>query len=153
MIFQFFRQIFHDPEFEKNQVELAEARSIISEYKEIIREKAQKNEQEKNKPDIEFIVLLWASIGLALSVAGNAIEKIPNDVMKISVVQEGIWLIIALVMLVFATINFLFALDLTMQYARIKSDNRYKVYSYTLSIGVFIVLVGLSLIAILDKAP
>ena len=153
MIFRLLRQIFQDSEFEQTRIELAEARKVLSEYKEIIHYRTKTVEEDKDKPDIEFITLLWASIGLAMIVAGNAAEKLPNDVMAISTIQEGIWLIIALVTTMFVVLNFLFAIDLTKNYANSKSDKRYLMYSQTLSIGILTLIIGLGLVAIFNGLP
>lgn len=151
MIFQLLRQFFRDPEFEQTKIELAEARSVLSEYKEIIRDQTRKAEEEKDKPDIEFITLLWASIGLAITVAGNAVEKIPNeDVMAIRTPQQLIWLFIALTMMMFVIANVIFATDLTKKYASFKPDKRYLRYSQWLSAGIIIFLIGASLLVLFD---
>ena len=153
MIFKLLRQYFHDSEYELTRIELAEARKILSEYKEIFRHQTQLVEEDRDKPDIEFIVLLWASIGLALTVVGNAVEKFPNNVMSIGTIQEVIWLVIALVMIVFVILNLLFAIDLTRKYAIFKSDKGYLMYYQTLSAGIIVVLIGLSLMAVFDGLP
>jgi hypothetical protein len=153
MIFQLLRQFFRDPEFEQTATELAEARRVLSEFKEIVREQNRKVEEEKDKPDIEFITLLWASIGFTTAIGGNAIEKIPNDVNLISTPQEVIWLIIVLTMVIFVISNTIFAVDLTRKYASYRQDKRYFMYSQELSTVIIVYLIGAVLLALLPGLP
>ena len=153
MIFHLLRQIFHDSEFEQTKIQLAEVRGVLSEYKEIIGEQTQKVQEEKDRPDIEFITLLWASIGIATVVGGNAVEKIPNDVRLISTPQEVIWLIIVFTMMMFIILNAIFAVDLTRTYTSSRQDKRYLIYSQTLSTAIIVFIVGATLLVLLNGLP
>jgi hypothetical protein len=153
MIFQLLRQIFRDSKFEQTKIQLAEARSVLSEYKEIVREQTQKVQEKTDKPDIEFITLLWASIGFATAIGGNAIEKIPTNVSLISTPQQVIWLIITLMLMMFVIVNTVFAVDLTKKYTSYKQDKRYVIYYQTLSTAIIVYIAGAILLVLLEGLP
>ena len=140
MIFYFLRQYLKDDEFEQNKVELSETRAVLKEYKNFIQkqEESEKNEKEKVNPD--FLVFVWATVGFAFLVFGEAAQNAITLKNNISI-PFYVWTILLVFSIGFIVFTSIFALGLTKKYANSKSNPEYITFAYYLIIGA-ILLVG-----------
>lgn len=152
IIFRFLREFLYDKELEDTKIQLAESKVLLAEYKDFIQKekKDQENEAEKNKVDPDFLVMIWASIGLALTIGAQAATELPkiasSNISNFGV-NEIVWLIIALYMVIYIVYNGLFAMSLTLDYAKSKKNYGYRDFATTLIIGIILIFVGIIVIA------
>src|SRR5687767_3502561 len=116
MLFTFLRQFLRDDEFESYRSELAETRKVLIELKEVLQKQNQLAGKESEKVDPDFLVLIWAYIGVAAAIFWTAIQMM-------LVLETNrqlpfyIWMLFAVCSAVFIFVNSQFALRLTEQYA------------------------------------
>lgn len=147
MIFNFLRKYLKDDEFERTKIELAETRQVLKEYKDFIL-KAQNNQanDEKEKVEPDFIVLMWASVGIAIRLfldTGNVALELKG---KVNEPLFYVWSAIALFAFYFIIMNTINIVKLTQTYAASKSDPSYKTYAWYLTTGV--IILGLAILVI-----
>lgn len=154
IIFRFLRQFLYDKDFEETKQQLIESKALLVEYKDFIqnekKEQESQTEVEKKKVDPDFLVMVWASIGLALTIGAQAASQLPkissNNISDFGV-NEIVWLIVALYMVFYIVYNGLFAMSLTLDYAKSKKNYGYRDFAITLITGIILLLVGIILIA------
>lgn len=149
MLFKFLRQYLWDDEFEQNKSQLEESQRLLSEYKTFIEKEKDKATIDKEKVDPDFLVMVWASLGIALSLGAYATGNLPksDEITPFSILSfniiEIVWLVIALLVVVFIILNGLFALELTLDYAKSKSQQGYKYYAWSLISLIIVIFIGL----------
>ncbi|MCB9758181.1 MAG: hypothetical protein H6753_07180 [Candidatus Omnitrophica bacterium] len=152
MLFKFLRQYFRDDEFEANKAQLAESKALLTEYRGFIQDqKSASEEEEKKKVDPDFLVMIWASIGLALTLgveAASNFPKVNSSSLKDFGVSEITWLIIAMYVIFYVVYNGIFAISLTFDYAKLKDDDRYQDFAKTLFAGIILLFIGVIVIAL-----
>jgi hypothetical protein len=150
MLFNFLRQYFKDEEFEQTKLQLKESHVLLNEYKKFIDKEKEQISQEKEKVDPDFLVMVWVSIGIALSIGVEAIKNLPKSNQPVEILKltpvEYIWLGITIYSVFFMAYNGMFALELTLRYANSKRGTGYKAYAVTLAIGIVLVFIGLVII-------
>lgn len=142
MIFNFLRQYLKDEEFEQTKIELAETRQILKEYKEFLTQLQNKGDQrERNEVDPSFLALMWASIGVGLSIFVSAGKKAVSLKDQLQThCEPWIWLALALFSFYFIFDNGRYVLALTKKYVQTKDDPIYKNYSRYLTMGVILIV-------------
>ena len=152
MIFKFLRQFLKDDEFEHTKIELAETKIVLKDYKEFIEAQKVGAKEENENVEPDFLVLLWAAVGLSLTLAVEVANELPKseDSIPMSTLtfDQGVWLVLTLVTGIFLIINTLFAIELTVRYAQSKTNRGYKVFAYSLIYGLALFVLGIILIAI-----
>ena len=149
MIFRLLRQYFRDDEFEANKAQLAESKALLTEYRDFIQDQKSASEEEKKKVDPDFLVMIWASIGLALTLSVEAVSNIPkidSNSIKGLGLTEVIWLVIALYTVFYVVYNGIFAMSLTLDYAKRKDNHGYRYFAITLISGIILIFIGLVVI-------
>ncbi|MCL4274812.1 MAG: hypothetical protein QY328_06575 [Anaerolineales bacterium] len=148
-MFPLLRRYFKDEEFEETKTQLAESKALLAEYKGfILKEKgAGHSENNIDKVEPDFLVIIWASIGLALSIGVEAVKNLSNPISTSFSITEITWAVIALYTVFYIIMNGLFAMNLTLDYAKSKLNNGYKTFAYTLIAGIALVFIGLMIIA------
>jgi len=139
MLFSFLRKYLKDDEFERTEVELAETKAVLKEYKDFIEQQKHQEKDEKEKVDSDFLTLIWASIGFAIAIFIDAGKSL------IEILKSGtyswpfyIWSVVLLFSVAFIAGNTTFALELTVKYAKSKSHGGYKQYAYYVVIGIIL---------------
>ncbi len=143
MLFRFLRQYLKDDEFDRTEVELAETKAVLKEYKDFIEQQKRQDKDEKEKVDSDFLVLVWATVGFGIYIfSSSAPEFIKLQNTKQFTLPLFIWLAFSIVSLVFAILNGWIALQLTEKYANSKSDPLYKLYALLVIAGATILVIG-----------
>jgi hypothetical protein len=141
MIFKFLRQYFRDEELEQTKSWLMEAKHQLVEYRESL---LKQSEDEKNKIDLNFLTLIWVSVGAVLALAENVADNLPKGgITSLSTPAEIAWFVLASVALVFILSNTIFALRLTLNYAKSKPDPGYKGFAYSLITVIAVIIICL----------
>ncbi len=145
MIFKFLRHFLRDNEFERINGQLSEIKNLLEG---IHQEQKRASQEERERVDPGFLALVWASIAVALAMGAEATTKFPKLRIGICLsLPQMVWAIIASAALLFSVVGLIIALQLTMDYAKSKSDFSYWVYAIALAIGILILDVGLVLLS------
>jgi hypothetical protein len=99
-------------------------------------------EDERNRVEPDFLALVWASVAAAIAVGGKAAEHAGPLIEGRFDVVRAVWLLLAMVALIFIAANGAFAIRLTRQYALGKHDSRYAVYATSLSATIVLFFLG-----------
>jgi hypothetical protein len=126
MIFNFLRKYLKDDEFEQTKIELAETRQVLKEYKEFltqIQNKSINDESEKVEPD--FLTLMWASVGVAITIFISAGQKVVElkELVNGQTPSVYVWIILALFSLYFIVATGVNAITLTKKICEVKTKS------------------------------
>ena len=151
LVFRFLRQFLYDKDFEDTKQQLSESKALLTEYRGFIQDQKSASDEEKKKVDPDFLVMIWASIGLALTLgveAASNFPKVNSSSLKDFGVSEITWLIIAMYVIFYVVYNGIFAISLTFDYAKLKDDSRYQDFAKTLFAGIILLFIGVIVIAL-----
>jgi hypothetical protein len=122
------------------------AKAVAAELEEDRRLRA---EDDRNRVEPDFLALVWASVAVALAVAGQAAGRaVPMNEGPPTVVK-AVWGVVALVAGLFVVTNVAFAIRLTRRYARSKSDSSYEFYAISLAFTIGVIVVGTAALVLL----
>jgi general stress protein CsbA len=143
MIFRFLRQYLHDPDFERSQADLAEAKILLTEYKQFIEEE-RKRSAEAVDPD--YLLFIWASIGFAFAAVVTA-AKVIGDPSVAGTVDYYVYWAWGLFAFLYGIANSVVVVILTRKYSATKSDREYLVHFWLTTIGVAALIIGFFILA------
>ena len=157
MIISFLRQFLPDRELEETQqelqatkTELAKSNKLLHEHKLFI-EKQSQAERERVEPD--FLFFIWTAISIALALGVDTATSIStNDHSQVVWTWEnGLWIAISLIAIVFAIINYPVAIKLTKQYALSKQNKDYNFFALSISWGLGLIIVLVLTISLISS--
>jgi hypothetical protein len=158
MLFRLLRTYLRDEEFVETSTKLQRATTLLAEYEQTLKafqevhlntitrllqeERTARLAEEKEKVELDFIVIVFGSIALALTIGSFAASRVPLLSINSSIgVTDVVWLFLSLGSLLFVGINGLFAFRLLRNYAKSKSDPRYQTFVISISLGIAAVII------------
>jgi hypothetical protein len=158
MLFHLLRTYLRDEEFAETSTKLRQATALLAEYEQTLKafqevqlntitrllqeERTARLAEEKEKVELDFIVIVFGSIALALTIGSFAASRVPHLSINSSIgVTDVVWLFLSLGSLLFVGINGLFAFRLLRNYAKSKSDPRYQTFVISISLGIAAVII------------
>ncbi len=151
MIFKSLRKLFQDEEYEQIQIQLAEANNLLAEYRKFLEEK---NQEEKNQVEPDFLTLVWGSIALFVALAGVGANNLPAqiDIVHISrySLEQAVWLIIVLISTALGIVNLFVAINLTRAYVKSKNSRDYVTFMRSMIIGIVVFILSRSILSLFN---